>query len=77
MKQSQIEAPDRIQPLLPMEMGYVEGVFHDSVSHETTARFAALDNAPGQVLTRRNPHLHDKYLQLFKEEDINVLFKNI
>jgi putative transposase len=77
MKQSQIEAPDRIQPLLPMEMGYVEGVIHHYVSHETTTRSAALDNAPGQVLNRRKRHHHHKYIQLLKQEDINVLFKNI
>jgi hypothetical protein len=60
-----------------MEMGYLEGVIHDDVSHETTTRFADLDGAPGQVLTRRNPHHHHKYLQLFEKEAINVLFENI
>ena len=77
MKQSQIDPPDRSQPLLPMEMGYVKGVIHDWVGHETTTEFAALDHASERVLTRSNPHHHDKYLQLLKEEDIHVLFENI
>ncbi len=33
------------QPVLPMGLGYVEGVTHDYVRHGTTTFFAALDIA--------------------------------
>lgn len=44
-EKSQIQALDRTQPLLPMGLGYVEGVTHDYVRHGTTTLFAALDIA--------------------------------
>ncbi len=42
-EKSQIQALDRTQPMLPMGLGYVEGVTHDYVRHGTTTLFAALD----------------------------------
>jgi len=50
-EKSQIQALDRTQPVLPMGLGYVEGVTHDYVRHGTTTLFAALDIASGRVLT--------------------------
>ena len=47
---SQIQALQRTPPLLPMGLGYVEGVTHNSVRHGTTSLFAALDVATGGVL---------------------------
>jgi putative transposase len=44
-EKSQIQALERTQPLLPMRLGYVEGVTHDYVRHGTTTLFAALDVA--------------------------------
>jgi len=32
-------SPDRTQPVLPMGLGYVEGVTHDYVRHGTTTLF--------------------------------------
>ena len=49
---TQIQALDRTQPLLPMGLGYVEGVTHDYIRHGTTTLFAALDVATGEVLTQ-------------------------
>lgn len=46
-EKSQIQALDRTQPVLPMGLGYVEGVTHDYVRHGTTTLFAALDVASG------------------------------
>ena len=35
-EKTQIQALDRTQPLLPMGLGYVEGVTHDTIRHGTT-----------------------------------------
>ncbi|KFA28389.1 hypothetical protein KW5_0110235 [Xanthomonas vasicola pv. vasculorum NCPPB 1326] len=37
---SQVQAVERTQPLLPMGVGYVEGITHDSVRHGTRTLFA-------------------------------------
>jgi len=67
-EKSQIQALDRTQPLLPMGLGYVEGVTHDYIRHGTTTLFAALDIATGQVLAScKNRHRHQEYLQFLKE----------
>jgi putative transposase len=72
-EKSQIQALDRTQPLLPMGLGYVEGVTHDYVRHGTTTLFAALDIATGQVLTRcKRRHRHQEYLDFLKEIDASV-----
>lgn len=72
-EKSQIQALDRTQPMLPMGLGYVEGVTHDYVRHGTTTLFAALDIATGQVLTScKNHHRHQEYLQFLKQVDANV-----
>ena len=72
-EKSQIQALDRTQPLLPMGLGYVEGVTHDYVRHGTTTLFAALDVATGQVLTRcKRRHRHQEYLDFLKHVDANV-----
>jgi len=72
-EKSQIQALDRTQPLLPMGLGYVEGVTHDYVRHGTTTLFAALDIATGQVLTRcKQRHRHQEYLDFLKHVDTNV-----
>jgi len=72
-EKSQIQALDRTQPLLPMGLGYVEGVTHDYVRHGTTTLFAALDIATGQVLTRcKQRHRHQEYLDFLKHVDANV-----
>jgi len=42
-EKSQIQALNRTQPVLPMGLGYVEGVTHDYIRHGTTTPFAALD----------------------------------
>ena len=72
-EKSQIQALDRTQPLLPMGLGYVEGVTHDYIRHGTTTLFAALDIVTGQVLTCcKNRHRHQEYLQFLKQVDSNV-----
>ena len=72
-EKSQIQALDRTQPLLPMGLGYAEGVTHDYVRHGTTTLFAALDIATGRVLTRcKRRHRHQEFLQFLRQIDANV-----
>ena len=49
-EKSGIQALERTQPMLPLGLGYVEGVTHDYRRHGTTTLFAALDTANGKVL---------------------------
>jgi putative transposase len=72
-EKSQIQALDRTQPLLPMGLGYVEGVTHDYIRHGTTTLFAALNIATGHILTCcKNRHRHQEYLQFLNQVDTNV-----
>jgi len=72
-EKSQTQALERTQPLLPLGLGYVEGVTHDYVRHGTTTLFAALDVASGQVMSRCSPrHRHQEFLQFLRHIDANV-----
>src|SRR5215831_4778198 len=62
-EKSQIQALNRTQPVLPLGLGYVEGMIHDYVRHGTTTLFAALDIATGAVFTECKPrHRHQEFL---------------
>lgn len=72
-EKTQVQALDRTQPLLPMGLGYVEGVTHDYVRHGTTTLFAALDIATGEVLTQcKRRHRHQEFLAFLRQIDANV-----
>lgn len=72
-EKSQIQALNRTQPVLPMGLGYVEGITHDYVRHGTTTLFAALDVASGNVITQCKPrHRHQEFLSFIKHIDSNV-----
>ena len=72
-EKSQIQALDRTQPMLPMGLGYVEGVTHDYARHGTTTLFAALDIATGQVIAVcKRHHRHQEYLAFLKRVEANV-----
>ena len=72
-EKSQIQALDRTQPLLPLGIGYAEGVTHDYVRHGTTTLFAALDIATGEVLTQcKRRHRHQEFLQFLRRIEANV-----
>lgn len=72
-EKSQIQALERSQPILPMGLGYVEGVTHDYFRHGTTTLFAALDISNGAVLTDCKPrHRHQEFLSFLKRIDKNV-----
>lgn len=72
-EKSQIQALDRTQPMLPMGMGYVEGVTHDYVRHGTTTLFAALDVATGEVMAQcQHRHRHQEFLRFLRHIEANV-----
>jgi putative transposase len=72
-EKTQVQALERTQPLLPMGLGYVEGVTHDYVRHGTTTLFAALDIANGAVLTQcKARHRHQEFLAFLRHIDTNV-----
>lgn len=72
-EKSQIQALERTQPLLPMGLGYVEGVTHDYVRHGTTTLFAALDVASGEVITQcKARHRHQEFLAFLRHVDREV-----
>lgn len=72
-EKSQTQALERTQPLLPMGLGYVEGVTHNYIRHGTTTLFAALDVARGTVLTQCKPqHRHQEFLQFLRQIDASV-----
>lgn len=72
-EKSQIQALERTQPLLPMGLGYVEGVTHDYWRHGTTTLFAALNTATGKVLGQcRHRHRHQEYLDFLGAIEQNV-----
>jgi hypothetical protein len=62
-EKSQIQALNRTQPVLPMGLGYLEGITHDYVRHGTTTLFAALDIATGTVFTECKPRHHRRQLR--------------
>ncbi|OGU31322.1 MAG: transposase [Ignavibacteria bacterium GWA2_55_11] len=72
-EKSQIQALERSQPMLPMGLGYVEGVTHNYLRHGTTTLFAALDIVNGTVLADcKRRHRHQEYLGFLKTIDANV-----
>jgi transposase len=72
-EKSQVQALERTQPLLPMGLGYVEGVTHDYVRHGTTTLFAALDVATGEVISQcKKRHRHQEYLAFLRHIEKNV-----
>jgi transposase len=69
-EKSQCQALERTQPMLPMGLGYVEGVTHDYVRHGTTTLFAALNAATGEVIAQCKPrHRHQEFLAFLRHID--------
>jgi putative transposase len=72
-EKSQIQALERTQPVLPMGLGYVEGVTHDYYRHGTTTLFAALDILDGKVITLCKPrHRHQEFLAFLNHLDRSI-----
>ena len=69
-EKSQCQALERTQPMLPMGLGYVEGVTHDYKRHGTTTLFAALNVINGAVLADCKPrHRHQEFLSFLRRID--------
>ena len=57
--------------MLPLGLGYGEGVTHDYLHHSTTTFFAALDVATGKVLSQYQ-HRHQEFLSFLQHVDKSV-----
>lgn len=72
-EKSQVQALERSQPILPMGLGYAEGVTHDYFRHGTTTLFAALDVANGTVIGQCKPrHRHQEFLSFLRHVERHV-----
>lgn len=72
-EKSQIQALERSQPVLPLGLGYVEGITHDYFRHGTTTLFAALDPSNGEVIGQCKPrHRHQEFISFLNHVDENV-----
>ncbi len=72
-EKSQCQALERTQPVLPIGLGYVEGVTHNYIRHGTLTLFAALDVATGKVIEScSKAHRHQEFLQFLKQIDRNT-----
>ena len=72
-EKSQIQALDRTQPMLPIGLGYAEGVTYEYYRHGTTTLFAALEVATGHVMGSCKPrHRHQEFLDFLRQIDKNV-----
>jgi putative transposase len=69
----QIQSLNRTQPVLPIGLGYVEGITHDYARHGATTLFAALDVATGALFTEGKPrHRHQEFLSFMRSLDAGV-----
>jgi putative transposase len=72
-EKSQVQALERTQPMLPMGLGYIEGVTHDYKRHGTTTLFAALDVLNGKVIAECKPrHRHQEFLAFLRRIEEQV-----
>jgi len=85
-EKSQIQALERAQPVLPMDLGQPERQTHDYVRHGTTDLFAALDTATGKVLGKCYRQHRAREFKLFlreiessvpRELDVHVVLDNL
>lgn len=72
-EKTQVQALNRTQPVLPLGLGYVEGVTHDYIRHGTTTLFAALQVATGTIISQcRRRHRHQEFLAFLRHIDASV-----
>lgn len=72
-EKSQIQALERAQPILPMDLGQPERRTHNYVRHGTLDLFAALNVATGKVLARcKRQHRSTDFVAFLREIDENV-----
>jgi len=72
-EKSQIQAPDRTQPGLPMKKGRCGTMTHDYQRHGTTNLFAALNVLDGSVVGRCvQRHRHQEFIRFLNEIERTV-----
>ncbi len=85
-EKSQIQALERAQPVLPMDIGQPERRTHDYERHGTTDLFAALDAATGRVIGKCFAQHRAREFKLFLAEvegqvpaelDVHVVLDNL
>src|SRR3984885_13156493 len=69
----QVQALQRAQPILPMDLGQPERQTHNYIRHGTLDLFAALNVATGEVLTRCTPqHRAHDFVAFLRDIDASV-----
>lgn len=69
----QIQALERAQPVLPMDLGMPERQTHNYIRHGTLDLFAALNVATGEVIARtKNQHRAKDFVAFLREIDRTV-----
>jgi transposase len=72
-EKSQIQALQRAQPILPMDLGQPERRTHNYLRHGTLDLFAALNVATGEVLARCKPqHRAQDFVAFLRDIDESV-----
>lgn len=72
-EKSQIQALERAQPILPMDLGQPERRTHNYLRHGTLDLFAALNIATGEVIARcKQKHRSADFLAFLREIDQQV-----
>src|SRR5712691_9707207 len=72
-EKSQIQAPDRTQPGLPMKKGRCATMTHDYKRNGTTTLFAALDILEGKVIGRcMQRHRHQEFIRFLNTVEREV-----
>jgi transposase/transposase-like protein len=72
-EKSQIQALQRAQPILPMDLGQPERRTHNYVRHGTLDLFAAINVATGEVLTRCTAqHRAQDFVAFLRDIDTSV-----
>jgi transposase len=72
-EKSQIQALDRMQPILPLRPGLSERQTHDYKRHGTTTLFAALNVLEGTVIGECQPrHRHQEFLRFLDRIDQSI-----
>jgi transposase len=72
-EKSQIQALERAQPVLPMDLGQPERHTHNYVRHGTLDLFAALNVATGEVIARcKRQHRSSDFVAFLREIDERV-----
>ncbi len=72
-EKSQIQALERAQPVLPMDLGQPERQTHNNLRHGTLDLFAALNVATGKVIARcKQQHRSKDFVTFLREIDEQV-----